>query len=51
MNAANILVVDDEPQIRRVLRSTLSERGYVITEARQKRVKRLWNGCARNRPT
>ena len=34
MNAANILVVDDEPQIRRVLRSTLSERGYVITEAK-----------------
>ena len=34
MNAANILVVDDEPQIRRVLRSTLSTRGYVITEAK-----------------
>ena len=34
MNAANILVVDDEPQIRRVLRSTLSQRGYVITEAK-----------------
>lgn len=34
MNAANILVVDDEPQIRRVLRSTLSERGYVIIEAK-----------------
>jgi two-component system KDP operon response regulator KdpE len=34
VNAANILVVDDEPQIRRVLRSTLSERGYVITEAK-----------------
>src|SRR5215469_4883765 len=31
--AANILVVDDEPQIRRVLRSTLSFRGYTITEA------------------
>lgn len=30
---ANILVVDDEPQIRRVLRSTLSFRGYVIREA------------------
>jgi two-component system, OmpR family, KDP operon response regulator KdpE len=29
----NILVVDDEPQIRRVLRSTLSFRGYTITEA------------------
>jgi len=28
-----ILVVDDEPQIRRVMRSTLSASGYVITEA------------------
>jgi two-component system KDP operon response regulator KdpE len=34
VSAANILVVDDEPQIRRVLRSTLSVRGYVITEAK-----------------
>jgi two-component system, OmpR family, KDP operon response regulator KdpE len=34
VNAANILVVDDEPQIRRVLRSTLSTHGYVITEAK-----------------
>jgi two-component system, OmpR family, KDP operon response regulator KdpE len=33
MTSANILVVDDEPQIRRVLRTTLSFRGYVITEA------------------
>jgi two-component system KDP operon response regulator KdpE len=33
MNSASILVVDDEPQIRRVLRTTLSFRGYVITEA------------------
>jgi len=32
--AANILVIDDEPQIRRVLRSTLSTQGYVITEAK-----------------
>lgn len=32
MNSAAILVVDDEPQIRRVLRSTLSFRGYTITE-------------------
>jgi two-component system, OmpR family, KDP operon response regulator KdpE len=30
---ATILVVDDEPQIRRVIRSTLSTHGYVITEA------------------
>ncbi len=34
MNAANILVVDDEPQIRRVLRSTLTSQGYVLTDAK-----------------
>jgi two-component system, OmpR family, KDP operon response regulator KdpE len=34
MNGATILVVDDEPQIRRVLRSTLSSQGYVITDAK-----------------
>jgi two-component system, OmpR family, KDP operon response regulator KdpE len=34
VNAANILVVDDEPQIRRVLRATLSAQGYVISEAK-----------------
>jgi two-component system, OmpR family, KDP operon response regulator KdpE len=34
LNAANILVVDDEPQIRRVMRTTLSSQGYVITEAK-----------------
>jgi len=34
VTAANILVVDDEPQIRRVLRSTLTTRGYVITDAK-----------------
>ena len=34
MTNANILVVDDEAQIRRVLRSTLSFRGYTITEAK-----------------
>jgi two-component system, OmpR family, KDP operon response regulator KdpE len=33
MNSANILVVDDEPQIRRVLRSTLAFRGYELVEA------------------
>lgn len=31
---ASILVVDDEPQIRRVLRSTLSSQGYVISEVK-----------------
>lgn len=34
MSGATILVVDDEPQIRRVMRSTLSTHGYVITEAK-----------------
>ena len=34
MNAATILVVDDEPQIRRVMRATLSAQGYVILEAK-----------------
>jgi len=34
MTAENILVVDDEPQIRRVMRSTLTSHGYVITEAK-----------------
>jgi two-component system, OmpR family, KDP operon response regulator KdpE len=33
MNSASILVVDDEPQIRRVLRSTLTFRGYELVEA------------------
>jgi two-component system, OmpR family, KDP operon response regulator KdpE len=34
LSAATILVVDDEPQIRRVMRATLSAQGYVITEAK-----------------
>jgi two-component system KDP operon response regulator KdpE len=33
MIAATILVVDDEPQIRRVMRTTLSAQGYSIVEA------------------
>jgi len=33
MTSSSILVVDDEPQIRRVLRSTLAFRGYEISEA------------------
>jgi two-component system KDP operon response regulator KdpE len=33
MNKATILVVDDEPQIRRVLRATLSSNGYEVVEA------------------
>lgn len=34
MNEKTILVVDDEPQIRRVLRSTLSSSGYDVIEAK-----------------
>ena len=34
MMDATILVVDDEPQIRRVLRSTLSSHGYIILDAK-----------------
>jgi two-component system KDP operon response regulator KdpE len=34
MVSATILVVDDEPQIRRVLRSALTSQGYVITDAK-----------------
>lgn len=34
MNDATILVVDDEPQIRRVLRATLSGNGYDVVEAK-----------------
>jgi two-component system KDP operon response regulator KdpE len=33
VSGETILVVDDEPQIRRVMRSTLSAHGYLITEA------------------
>lgn len=34
MKAATILVVDDEPQIRRVMRTTLTAEGYAVIEAR-----------------
>lgn len=34
MSTATILVVDDEPQIRRVMRTTLSSNGYTVIEAR-----------------
>jgi len=33
VSGETILVIDDEPQIRRVMRSTLSTHGYVISEA------------------
>ena len=34
MNSAKILVVDDEPQLRRVMRVALTELGYSLMEAR-----------------
>ncbi len=34
VKSATILVVDDEPQIRRVMRATLTAQGYAIVEAR-----------------
>ena len=34
MSNATILVVDDEPQIRRVLQATLSSNGYDVIEAK-----------------
>lgn len=33
MNQARILVVDDEPQIRRTLRATLVPQGYTVSDA------------------
>ncbi len=34
MNSATVLIVDDEPQIRRVLSTTLASHGYPVVEAR-----------------
>jgi two-component system KDP operon response regulator KdpE len=34
MSTSTILIVDDEPQIRRVMRTTLSSNGYAVIEAR-----------------
>lgn len=33
MSSARILLVDDDPQVRRALRTTLTSAGYVIVEA------------------
>jgi len=34
MSSATVLIVDDEPQIRRVLRKTLTSHGYAVVEAK-----------------
>jgi two-component system KDP operon response regulator KdpE len=34
MSAGRILIVDDEPQIRRVMRATLTTQGYAVEDAR-----------------
>src|SRR5580700_10694173 len=34
MNDATILVVDDEPQLRRVMRTTLTDLGYTVIDAK-----------------
>jgi len=34
VNSATVLIVDDEPQIRRVIRTTLTSEGYAVLEAR-----------------
>lgn len=34
MSGARVLIVDDEPQIRRVMRTTLSAQGYIVSDAR-----------------
>lgn len=34
MNTATILVIDDEPQLRRVMRTTLTDLGYTVIDAK-----------------
>ena len=49
MNAANILVVDDEPQIRRVMRSTLTAKATSLPTPRP--AKKPWKSRADRSPT
>ena len=37
MSAGRILVVDDDPQIRRVMRVTLTGQGYEVDDAQDRR--------------
>ena len=48
MNTTTILVIDDEPQLRRAMRATLSGIGYSVIEA--KRVKKRLSASARYSP-
>ena len=48
MSTPTILIVDDEPQIRRVMRTTLSSNGYTVLEAEAG--KRRWNMSRNERP-
>ena len=34
MKSPSILIVDDEPQIRRVIKAALNKQGYVVADAR-----------------
>ena len=34
MKVARILVVDDEPQLRRVMKAALAKQGYIVGDAR-----------------
>ena len=45
MSTATILIVDDEPQIRRVMRTTLSSNGYAVIEAGKKYGAAVVAGC------
>lgn len=44
MNPSRVLVVDDEPQIRRVMRTTLTAQGYRVSEARsgEEALEKMW---------
>jgi two-component system, OmpR family, KDP operon response regulator KdpE len=46
MSAGKILVIDDDPQIRRVMRSTLTAHGYQVSDARtgEEGLEQLRNG-------